>query len=359
MATFLKHPKFWLPLALLLVIEGLFRIGVWERMAKPGSYAGTSIATKAAAESFGFDRITGVTLGDSRTVYGFDHDWLATAASQAGDHHVSLAMGGSHLAGLKTVAEWSLRQMPQLERVVIGVAPGSMNRIGNGSYEVALVAPFRQQRHYWQLVEHFPPRRGDLRSLGSLSALMAYREDLVDYLLNPRGRHKALERAAAADPVSRLTFSNPRHGNLCEFRLQSLAQCRSELERLRVAGHGATPAAQTFATYCRRPRAAALPESRRQALAHWTGWLSELSAATQVVLVLMPEHPLLHHPEDLEAVRSALAPWSGSANFRVLDLSGLYAEQECRWFSDLVHANQEGARLATEALVDFLAYSKP
>ncbi|MBK7013819.1 MAG: hypothetical protein IPH43_15280 [Xanthomonadales bacterium] len=54
------------PLALLVLLELVFRLGLWEPMAKPTSHAGTSVRLKRMLLDAQLARIDFVTLGSSR-----------------------------------------------------------------------------------------------------------------------------------------------------------------------------------------------------------------------------------------------------------------------------------------------------
>ena len=71
-------------LAILLLMETAFRMGAWEPFAKPDSNAGMAIRAKEAVKSIDPERIDFVTVGDSRAVYGIDHERVAARPAKEG-----------------------------------------------------------------------------------------------------------------------------------------------------------------------------------------------------------------------------------------------------------------------------------
>jgi hypothetical protein len=357
MGAFLKHPKFWLPILVLLAIEGVFRLGIWEPVARPDSFAGTSVALILATEEFGPERVGRVTLGDSRSLMGFDHRrLLADSLDQERPAHLGLSLPGSHLATLKVESRWAIGTFPTLETMVVGLAPSILNRTRNGYYEIGVVEPFRQLGDGLSLVSHFPPQTGNPRSLGALSAFMAYRDDVFQAIRQPRLRFAAVSAARRRPADDRLGFQTKRTNDLCEFDLSSFEACQRELRSLQAGGQGGEPVARSLARNCQAPNQidGAVRERARVA---WLEWIASTGSQTELVIVLMPEHSLLSQPEDLTIAREMLNDLHQSGSIRLLDLFDAFTtgdQPQCAYYTDLLHANSLGMTLLTDRLVEIL-----
>src|SRR6187549_584334 len=205
-----------LPLLLVLGAEVLFRCGVYESVAKPGSHAGQSIVLKRALGDPRLARIDTVTLGDSRAVYGIDHGALAASARAHGLVHANLTMPGTAWMTIGVLSDWLARRHPEVRGGVIVVAEPGFAYPGNGSYELGIVTPFRSFDNDSDWIQaHVPIAKGELASYGTLSALMVYREDVQDLLLHPRVRSEELRWWRAQDAVARIDTAVDERRDLC------------------------------------------------------------------------------------------------------------------------------------------------
>lgn len=361
MTAFFRHRKFWLPFLLLIGLELLFRVGAWESIAEPDSYAGNSIALKQALQRLGRDRVQAILLGDSRVQYGFDHTAMFEYARENGVVLANMSLPGTHLATHRAVSSWAADQLPQLETVIIGLSPAALSRLGNGDYEIGIVEPFRNFGAYITLANHFPPRLGAPASWGSVSSLASYREDFTGLLANPKRRVQRLIARDLEDPQRRLLFNNPAHETLCAFKLDNRVSCLVELTLLRSQGLADQAAAQSFANWCEPEPATADAEVQKLALLAWRESLEHLARNYRLVVVLMPGHGLLQQA-GLEtggelAVETVLRPMEITGFLQLIDLRMAFSGPglaECEGFRDLVHTNRQGMHHLTRLLLEQL-----
>ena len=184
--------KFVAPLLLLMLCESLFRLGIWEGMVKPDSHAGTSVRLKRALNDPIMQQLDFVTLGSSRPVYGIDHEALARIAQEHGAVHANLSMPGSHWMTVDVLTEWLAAHRPNLRGGVIAMDLTTFMYPGNGSYELAIVAPFRGFADDAVIAAHVPAKRDEMATWGAHSALYQYREDIQDFIKAPLQRRESV-----------------------------------------------------------------------------------------------------------------------------------------------------------------------
>ncbi len=155
------------PLALAVLLDIAFALGVWEPLSQPASHAGTSVRLKRLLLDPSVPRIDYVTLGSSRPEYGIDHAVVAAAAERSGRVHANLSMPGSHWMTVGILTRWLEREHPELRGGVIALSIGDLAGPGNGSYELGIVQPFRRYAYTPWIAEHVPFDRGDISTYGT------------------------------------------------------------------------------------------------------------------------------------------------------------------------------------------------
>ena len=73
---FLKSKYVLVLLLVIVLIEVVFRFGLYEPLVSPSSHSGTTITLKRALAEFGEEQVDVVTFGDSRTSQGLDNSSL-------------------------------------------------------------------------------------------------------------------------------------------------------------------------------------------------------------------------------------------------------------------------------------------
>jgi hypothetical protein len=357
--------KFAAPLLLIALCEALFRFGIWEAMVKPESHAGTSLRVKRALNDPALAKLDYVTLGSSRPVYGIDHEALAKLAQEHGAVHANLSMPGSHWMTVDVVTDWLAAHRPPLQGGVLAMDLMTFMFPGNGSYELAIVAPFRGFADDATVTAHVPFNLDDKGSWGSHSALYQYREDIQDFVRAPAERGKSLhwwnENFKATDIVLR----NPTETReMCEFGVNSVAAC----DKVDAA---TGPAADNLRHQCRELRGALagrldfgalmrqspMPIELQQARDNVRNRLRALKWKQPPVIVLMPltgawkeAAPLGLH----EWTLNVLQPLVDEGRIRVIDVTDALAGTPnggCQYYFDFFHQNDSGRALLMQSLL--------
>lgn len=351
-------PRILGPLILLLLIESLFRLGIWEPLAARDSHSGTSIRAKQAVAAWP-DKIDYITLGSSRAEYGFDHALIFAHAKARGVAHLNLSQPGSHWLTISTISQWLRERHPEVKGGVIGLSYLDFQYPRNGSYELAIAQPFRPMWSRPPLYQfQFDPN--DLSSYGAWSALFAYRQDIRELLKNPPKR-LATNRWFAENKPYRFDENPETNRDVCALPWQSLEQC--------LASTPTTPEQTQFVQACRTfmptgqrvdwsQLAEPLPPDRAETRDAIQAAIRALDWPTPPVIVLLPT---THHwSESITAIGGArwahqvLEPLAASGEIVLIDRTGFFdvdGKTRCDVFIDLHHQNGKGARELTEALL--------
>ena len=347
--------KFIAPLLLILLCEGLFRLGIWEPMTKPESHAGTSVRVKRALQDPALQKLDFVTLGSSRPVYGIDHEALAALAQQHGYLHANLSMPGSHWLTIDIVTDWLARHRPALRGGIIAMDLTTFMYPGNGSYELGNATPFRAFADDAAVAVHVPFELKDMGSWGTHSALYQYREDIQDFVRHPRERRSALQwwRQRPAEEIVLRNASDTR--DMCAFGVDTVAAC----DKVEAS---ADPAADGLKHQCKELRGALAgradfaAQARQQPMPDYMqrtrdairARLNTLPWQQPPVVVLMPltgawkeASPLGLH----EWTLSILQPLVDSGRIRLIDATDFLqddANSSCSYYFDFYHQNNAG-----------------
>lgn len=362
-------PRILGPFLLLILIELLFRFGIWESLAARDSHSGTSIRAKQAVMAWP-DKIDYITLGSSRAEYGFDHGLLAAHAKGRGVAHLNLSQPGSHWLTISTISDWLRKQHPELQGGVIGLSYLDFQYPRNGSYELAIAQPFRPLFARPMLYQfQFDPN--DLSSYGAWSALFAYRQDVRDFLQHP-GKRINVNRWFAANKPYRFDENPETNRDVCGLPWNSIEECLNTTP--------ANPETEAFVNACRtfapsgeRPDWSnltdPLPPDRAETRAAIQAAIRGLGWKQAPVIVLLPT---THHWResitplgDARWAHQILDPLAASGEIVLIDRTGFLdvaGKTRCDAFIDLHHQNGKGARELTESLLpelDRVLYRKP
>ncbi len=348
----------------LLAAEFAFRHGMWERLAKPESNAGQAIALKRALIDRGAAHVDFITLGDSRAVYGLDHDRIAKAAEASGFVHLNLSLPGMHWMSTETILRWLKGHDMKPKGVLLATNIANFQFVGNGAYEMGIAAPFSATWDSDWMAAGIPFERKQLATYSPYSALFTYREDVQDFAAHPWSRLRESARQWRKPfPPNLLTRSVRESSNVCSLPVHSLVAC-SEAK----AGN---PREATNVAQCRdlRTQAASRLDYRQSAGKRRLPHLEELSKVRReqlkgmktdrpVIVVLTPvlkawREQLL--PVGLEDwVRDVLDPLEKRGVVEVHDYTRLFDDEpagECSAFFDLYHQNANGQDQLIDALL--------
>lgn len=359
--------KFVAPLVLILLCEGLFRLGAWEPMTKPESHAGTSVRVKRALQDPALQKLDFVTLGSSRPVYGIDHEALAALAQQHGYLHANLSMPGSHWLTIDVVTDWLARHRPALRGGVIATDLTSFLYAGNGSYELGIAAPFRTFADDATVAVHVPFELKDMASWGTHSALYQYREDIQDFVRHPRQRRSALQwwRERPAEEIVLRNASDTR--DMCAFGVDTVAACDKVEASTDPAADGLKHQCKELrgalagrADFSAQARQQPMPEYMQRTRDAIRNRLNALRWQQPPVVVLMPltgawkeVSPLGLH----EWTLSVLQPLADSGRIRLIDATDFLqddANSTCRYYFDFYHQNDAGRQQLMGRLLPLL-----
>lgn len=349
--------------AILLGLEFAFRHGAWEWLAKRESNAGQTIAMKRALLALGPEKIDYVTFGDSRTVYGIDHERIAAAARARGLTHASVAIPGMHWMSLEMLVRWLREHAPQLRGAVISTTISGFNYLGNGAYELSMAAPLAPSWDRDWMRQHVPFEPGNLATYGSQSALFLYREDVQDLLKHTARRLREAGGLLKQPPSTGTLFTRQRvASDLCAVPIDNIAAC--------AAANPAAPVTSTV-MQCRQWQREASQRADfrdRSQLPH----LAEVKAVRDrqmrslpyprpILVVLMPMPGVWRDeviPQGAEAwARSVLKPLQDEGIIEVHDFTDFFRGAngpECAAFWDLYHQNSAGQDKLTDALLPIL-----
>lgn len=351
----------------LLAAEFAFRQGMWEVFAKPESNAGQAIALKRALMDRGTARVDFITLGDSRAVYGLDHDRIAKSAQAGGHVHLNLSLPGMHWMSTETIVRWLGSHDMKPKGVLLATNIANFQFIGNGAYEMGIAAPFAAPWDSGWMAAGIPFERKQLATYSPYSALFTYREDVQDFAAHPWTRlRESASQLRKPFPPDVLTRSVRESSNVCSLPVHSLVAC-SETK----AGN---PRDVTNVAQCRdlRTQAASRMDFRqidgKRQFPHLDALakvrreqLEGMKTDRPVIIVLTPvlkawRDQLL--PVGLEAwVREVLDPLEKRGVVEVHDFTRLFDDDpagECSAFFDLYHQNAMGQDRLTDALLPVL-----
>jgi hypothetical protein len=241
-----------------------------------------------------------------------------------------------------------------------------LQNLGNGSYELALVAPLKNlgDGFWWQ--EHVPFDVHDLDSYGLFSGLALYRNDLQQLSAHPRQRERELgwwrKQLRKSDY---LVASSILDGDLCALDLSSVIAC---LNNARPASMGADDFAaiqRVCADLQSRQAssridwgiAANVPAQTRRAEQFAADLIPQLRWQNHALILVLPTHPLWASARPMAAsarMADTFKAQQQAGQVRYLDYQDLFANTgvpTCRVFHDMYHLNRLGQQLVTDALL--------
>lgn len=334
------------PIALVLVLEAAFEIGVGGPLALPDSHAGTSVRLKRALTDPRLRHIDYVTLGSSRPEYGIDHALLAATAKQYRRVHADLTMPGSHWMTVGILARWLSREHPEIRGGIIALSIQDLMYAGNGDYELGIVYPFRRVTGIPWIAEHVPFQRGDISSYGTYSALFGWREDIQDFVRHPQARMRSIAWYKANRPTAGSLFGNPESkGDMRASGIDALSACDKNdgLERQCQELRRYTADRPDFRPLMQQKP---LPEFMQRTRDLGQAQLRAMRWTEPPLIVLMPmpriwERDLLGPGRDAWAL-AILQPLVDAGRIHLIDATGFFDSDgpgECRMFFDFYHQN--------------------
>ena len=353
----MRYLQFAIPLLLVILVDILFHLGVWERFATPESHAGMSITKKLALNDPAFQHIDFVTLGSSRPVYGIDHAQLSKIAAERGYVYANLSVPGMHWMSLGVITDWLAAHHPEVRGGVIALAVQDFLAPGNGTYEIGVAYPFRTMREISWMSEHVPFDWHDPATYALYSGLFEYHEDVQDLLARPRQRRNLLKYFRALTPTQVLSGNADETSDLCTAHVSSLSDCASltasgiavdaKLDQQCKLVQNVLSGRYDLGPFLHGQQ---LPDHLQKTRDMVRAQLLALNWPTPPIIVLMPMHsiwlkdamPTAAHAWAL----SILAPLASEGKIRLLDYTDLFngddRVSDCSAFFDFYHNNVSG-----------------
>ncbi|MBC7625172.1 MAG: hypothetical protein H7232_17535 [Aeromicrobium sp.] len=366
---------------MLVACEFAFRYGVWDKLAKPGSYAGTVVMIKNAVESLGPDKVDFLTIGDSIVGSGLNHQEVATTAQKYGLTHVHVGTGGMHWMSTDFMIRWVKQQSPRLQNAVIATNVNNFRFAGNGEYELAISAPIARPWNSERMLNSVEFKKENIRTYGVYSALFQYRDDIRDLVESPVKRVRDIRWTRRYAPNEKIIFDPIAVSrNICRVPLASIQACADT--------KSPNPEDINVVTQCRNdaPRAAKQAEQKLD-YRTWvdpTSWphlnrlkplrqqqLRDLPLKRPIMVVLMPVPKLTR--ESIQPIGihewtlSVLNPLVEEGTIELHDYTKLFDDGgesggaggpnggiDCTAFHDLSHLNSVGQSRLTAKLLPIL-----
>ena len=352
-------PRILLPFLGLLIVEALLRLGLWDPMLEPQSFAGMTSRRIRQVEAFA-GPIDFATIGNSRPEYGLDHALLAETAEQSGWTHANMTLKGSHWLTIVEQSRWLHQHRPEVSNVIIGLGAIDLMWRDNGNYELSLVEPLRTT----VLPSEDRRARFDVRDFSTYavwSALLAHRQDLRWFALAPGFRLGATAQANRHPGVT-VFESMSVDFDLCSMPMKTLRDCVSHAamntgEQRVVEQCAAAASDRSYDPDWRMFAKGELPVGRQTVLdlrrkqIRALGW-------RKPVIILMPmfhvwRREVVSKGFDAWALR-VLQPMADAGEITLIDATRFFDRggfSRCDAFWDIYHQNSRGATELTEALL--------
>jgi len=359
------NPRIWLAIALMLSIDLALQLGAYKSIASRDSHSGTTLRALSALNLRGPAQIDTVTIGSSVAVYGIDHSRVAENAAKFGHAHVSLSLPGSALMTFRQWARWLPKNAPNVHGGLMVLAPGDFQLLGNGSYELAIVAPLKSLADGFWWREHVPFKRENLETYGLFSGLAQYRGDVQQLIAHPLERKGALRwwrnHLRESDYLTAQTVFD---GDLCGVDLSSAQLCltspkpanmsEADFQAVRQVCQQLTPPPNGVADWT---IAANVPEETRRVQSLRRNLVADLGWQNRTVVLVLPMHPLWETTR-VKGARALMAetyqPLVDAGVVHYLNYQDLFADAgvpTCMVFRDMYHLNRLGQKMVTDALL--------
>jgi hypothetical protein len=370
------HPVFsnhrlWIAFAVFLLIDLAFQLGAYEPLVARDSHAGSVLRSLNALEIRGAADVDTVTLGSSVANFGLDHSRIAARARALGHGYANFAHPGSALLALRQWGQWLPKHAPSVRSGIWVLAPDDLQFLGNGSYELALVAPLKSlgDGFWWQ--EHVPFDARNLDSYGLFSGLALYRNDVQQLSAHPNQRKRELgwwrKQLRKSDY---LIAESTLDGDVCALDLSSVAACLANPR----------PASMTLNDFAAIQKACAdlqakqvlppadwridanVPAQTRRAEQLARDLITQLQWQNHALVLVLPTHPLWTSARPIGASRRMVDTFKAqqeAGQLRYLDYQNLFTNAgvpACRVFHDMYHLNRFGQKMVTDALLPELAW---
>lgn len=373
MIKFFLSFRFWLPVILLILLELSLRLGMLNWLVKPRSFLGNSIYRLKAIKNFGLEKIHWITIGDSTIDWGIDHGKVLKTSIENKNPHVRMSFESAYLNTYQGVADWSFQQMPNLKGVVYGLNVNRLSSMGSHEWDNRILQPFRTLLDlsttypYEEDSNTFP--LSAYYKIQTLSIII-YTEYIKQYLQQPVDIHKWANKKNEKI-LNELHYSRNIPYDNCKYHVKNLKECVDMAEKLKNDKE-LVGSAKYIVDRC--GSAAAIARSKIPLFSHklsaetvenhtqfWTSYFrSILDKNIQLVIIILPDTSLMRNyinPANTNEIKNQVfSNIQEYNNLKIIDFSEIFHTDECSYFSDYLHFNNDGIDLLTNKLLDTLPH---
>lgn len=345
-----------------VLFELFFRSGLYNRFLNPNSLMGNAFNKIYDIKKFGFNNVDWITVGDSKTDWGINHGELKNAQKNNNTNHVRFSLAGSNYMTIHSSIEWSMDNFINLDGIMLGMYEHEFFRYSNPDKEFKISWPFRK---YLDLNRFKYFKNVDAKfNFIQRTALYNYLPDLKDFLVSPIKRFNALE-SANKNWSNNLNFNINTKNNLCEYDLSSLSACvalaNQYKDKKSPKGFGSpirNCGRQTTIERLKTKQWKTDPIDFERYFTEWTNLFNKvLNRNKKLTLILLPEYAYYDYmgkPSNAHIfIDNLKSKYADKKNFEIIDLRFLFKENdECAYYSDVVHFNAKGAEKVTSAIIN-------
>lgn len=357
-------------LLLIILAELLLRFGFWDDQVEPHSYLGNAIYREKAIKAFGLDNIEWITVGDSKMDWGIEHEKFFKMSQYNGINHLRMSFEGSEFMAIQSVIEWSIKNMPNLKGIMLGVTENNFGHFNDVDKQHKILGPFSSHKNDKKYAYY----KDGLRLERVLNSFYAYKyfADFKDFLKNYRKRIKKINHYLTYEHENIFTYSRQASGNICQYKLDTLQNCVDEATQIREKAGILQAADEVILLVCdndyARNRAKkklsfwSLSDQKMRALSNnWQQLFDTiLSHDIKLKVVLLPDHSIMNYsvkPTNTSKVMNkVLGDIVGRINVDVLDLRRILiskdGQKECDFYYEPFHYNNKGKALITERIIE-------
>jgi hypothetical protein len=367
MYQFFLHKKFWLSVILLITLiltaECFLRAGYYDDLLSKNSLIKRSLHRNEAIQQFGHNNINWITLGDSRTDWGLDHQRIQQLRQKNGLNHIRLSFGRSGFPAYQALTNWSLDNLPNLQGVLMGMPMSNFDQNPQIYNQKIIVWPFMNYFPEGYINKRDISKWFPVLNLFNNTYLSEYLPDIKDLLKNFSVRS---EQFKSQEPITtQLLFESNFHQirNVCKYKIDNLASCKQTAQKL-IKRKNNNKTDKNIIKRCHKD-AKKMQLNKHQITAAVERWerlfLRYLDNGISVNMVLYPQHPIfdyLFNPEGVEEINHQVQErLADEPNFETIDLRHVFKDNDiafCSVYTDMLHFNEKGRKYVNNALIKHL-----
>jgi hypothetical protein len=353
-----------------MLLEIILRYEYFDDFINPNSFLGNGQYRQKAIKEFGLEKIHWITIGDSRTDWGIEHNQLRFIQKQNGVNHLRMSFESSNFMAIQATIDWSIANMPNLKGIMIGVVEENFGHFSNESNQYKVAWPYREYFNS-KLYNYFKEEQSILSYL-ERSAIYVYKKDLKQFLSKVYKRLKKINVYINTMHDNIFDYNRAMPGNLCKYPVDTLKQCVQLAKTLSNGGIISNNTEQFILKLCDNQNAKHLLDHELQnykineslskkLVKNWQILFSNiLNKKIKLRVVVLPEHTLLNYiikpSNTVEIFDQIMTHMSHNEGFELLDLRMLFKSRpiksQCKYFYDPIHYNDIGKKIITEKIIN-------